>query len=119
MTNSFLKYWAPLYLYAGLIFYLSGISKPLPDVSIPFFDKVLHISEYAIFGLLASRAFKNSSKKSLFENFKILAISLSIVYGISDECHQSLIAERQFSIFDILADGIGGTLGVFVYGRLY
>lgn len=115
--KDFLKYWIPLYIYAGLIFYLSSVPKPLPEVGIPFFDKVLHICEYAVFGLLAARAFKHSSRRTLLENFKLLAILVSILYGISDEFHQGFVPERQFSIFDIIADGIGGTLGAFVYGR--
>jgi len=115
MLKSLLKYWVPLYLYAGLIFYLSSIPKPLPEVGIPFFDKVLHVFEYAVFGLLASRAFKHSPRKIFFENFVILAVSLSVLYGISDEFHQMFVSERQMSIFDVAADGIGGIVGTFIY----
>lgn len=116
MKNNFFKYWAPLYLYAGIIFYISGISRPLPEVTIPFFDKALHVGEYALFGLLAARAFKNSSRKILFENFKIMAVLTAFLYGVSDEIHQSFIAERQFSIFDMFADAVGGTVGTVIYG---
>jgi len=119
LTNSFLKYWAPLYIYAGLIFYLSSAPRPIPEVGIPYFDKVLHIFEYAVFGILASRAFKNSPRKTFFGNFKILAILASIIYGISDEIHQGFISERDLSVFDMLADGLGGILGTFIYGRYH
>lgn len=119
LANNFLKYWAPLYVYAGLIFYLSSLSRPLPEVSIPFFDKSIHIFEYAVFGLLASRAFRNSPRKTFFENFKVLAILTSLIYGISDEFHQGFVPGRQFSVFDMMADGIGGGLGAFIYGRYY
>ncbi len=117
LTNNFLKYWAPFYFYAGVIFLLSSIPRPLPRIVIPHFDKLLHIFEYTLFGFLGSRAFKNSSKKIFFENFKIIAILLSIVYGISDEFHQRLVSERQFSIFDMVADSIGGVIGTFVYSK--
>ena len=100
-----------------MIFYVSGISRPLPGVSIPLLDKFLHICEYAVFGILAARAFKNSSRKTFFENFKIFAIIVSIVYGISDEFHQSFIPLRQFSMLDMMADGIGGVVGVILYGK--
>ena len=113
----FFKYWSPLYLYAGLIFYLSSMPKPLPEIGIPYLDKALHVCEYALFGLLASRAFKNSSRKAFFENFKILAVLVSIIYGISDEFHQKLVPGRLCSVSDMIADSIGGILGVFVYGR--
>lgn len=116
----FLTYWLPFYLYAGFIFYVSGISRPpLVRIEIPFFDKVLHIGEYAIFAILASRSFRNSSRKAFFENFKILAVLISIIYGISDEFHQAFIPERDCNFFDVLSDSIGGILGVFIYGRYY
>lgn len=115
--KSFFKYWVPLYIYAGIIFYVSGMSRPLPDVDIPFFDKLLHILEYGLFAILASRAFRKSSRKSVFENFKILAVLVSIAYGISDEFHQAFVSGRDFSVFDMAADSIGGILGAFVYGR--
>ena len=115
--SNFLKYWIPLYLYAGIIFYFSSITKPLPAIHIPFFDKAMHIAEYTIFGYLAARALKNSPRKAFFENFKILAVLFSVFYGISDEFHQGFVSERDVSVLDVAADGVGGILGVFVYGR--
>ena len=117
--RSLLKYWVPLYVYAGFIFYLSSVPRALPDIGIPFLDKILHVCGYAVFGLIASRAFRNSSRKVFLENFKIFAILVSIAYGISDEFHQALVPGRQFSIFDMIADGIGGVIGVFAYGRYH
>jgi len=113
------KYWLPLYVYGAVIFYMSGIPKPLPPVSIPYFDKFLHIIEYSIFGFLAARAFKYSPRNIFHENFKILAILAAILYGFSDEVHQLFVPMRQFSIFDIIADAIGGTIGALMYGRYY
>jgi VanZ family protein len=115
--NSIIKYWVPLYVYAGIIFYFSSLPRPLPEIGLPCFDKILHICEYAVFGLLSARAFKNSSRKALIENFKIFAILVTLAYGISDEFHQVFIAERQFSVFDMIADGIGGIIGTLFYGR--
>lgn len=119
LVNSFLKYWIPLYVYAGLIFYFSSIPKPLPPIHIPQFDKLMHIVEYSVFGYLAARALKNSAKKAFFENFKILAVLISVLYGISDEFHQMFISERNVSVFDVMADAVGGALGVFIYGRYH
>lgn len=115
--KGFFKYWAPLYIYAGIIFFISGISKPLPEIDIPSLDKLLHVLEYGIFAILAGRAFKNSSKEKIFDNFKMLAALAAIAYGISDEFHQSFVAGRCFSVFDIMADSVGGILGAFIYGR--
>jgi len=119
LIKKFLKYWAPLYLYAGIIFYISSIPKPLPHIAIPYFDKFLHIIEYAIFGILASRAFKNSSQEILYKNFKMLAVLAAVVYGASDEFHQLFVSCRSYDVFDITADLIGGTIGAIFYGKYH
>jgi len=117
LKNNFLKYWLPVYIYAGVIFYISSVPGPLPRVGIPFFDKLFHIGEYALFGLLCCRALRNSSPQLLIENFKIFGIIIVILFGILDEYHQAFIPGRDFSIFDIFSDAIGGLIGVFIYGR--
>lgn len=113
----FLKYWVPLYLYAGVIFYMSSLPHPLPRVSIPYFDKFLHIIEYAVFGILAARAFKNSPREALHRNFKILTILAVLVYGASDEFHQLFVSCRDCNVFDLMADLAGGTMGAVFYGK--
>ena len=117
MIKKFLKYWAPLYLYAGIIFYVSSIPKPLPDISIPYFDKVLHVIEYAVFGILAARAFKSSPREILYKNFKMLAVLAAVAYGASDELHQLFVSCRVCDAFDLAADLAGGTIGVVFYGK--
>jgi VanZ family protein len=117
LIRRFLKYWLPLYLYAGIIFYVSSIPKPLPQISIPNFDKVLHLIEYAIFGILAARAFKSSSREVLYKNFIMLAVLASVTYGASDEFHQFFVSYRSCDAFDVMADLIGGTIGAIFYGK--
>jgi VanZ family protein len=117
LIKTFLKYWAPLYLYAGIIFYISSIPKPLPDISIPYFDKFLHVIEYAVFGILVARAFKSSPAEVLYKNFKILAVLAVVVYGASDEIHQFFVSCRVCDAFDLVADLAGGTIGVIFYGK--
>lgn len=114
-----IKYWAPLYIYAGIIFYMSGLSQPLPQVSIPYFDKFLHLIEYAIFGILAARAFRSSGREALYKNFIMLAILTSVAYGASDELHQFFVSCRDSNVFDITADLAGGTIGAIFYGRYH
>ena len=119
LSKEFLKYWAPLYLYAGIIFYISNIPKPLPHIAIPHFDKFLHIIEYAIFGILASRAFKSSPREVLYKNFKILAVLAAVAYGASDEFHQFFVSCRSCDVFDVTADLVGGTIGAIFYGKYH
>ena len=119
MIKGFLKYWLPLYVYSGIIFYFSSIPKPLPDISIPYFDKFLHLIEYAVFGILAGRAFKSSTQEALYKNFKILAVLAAVAYGASDELHQFFVSCRSCDVFDLIADLAGGTIGVIFYGRYH
>ncbi len=42
----------------------------------------------------------------------VVVLTVTILYGISDEFHQSFVPGRQPSWYDVLADGLGGLLGV-------
>ena len=105
--------WLPPCLYAAVIFYLSS----LPGATyLPAFfsaDKVLHVGEYGILGYLVARALRNYglTRKTLF----IRAFALGVLYGISDEVHQMFVPHRCPSVMDILADGIGSSLGIGIY----
>lgn len=107
----FLKYWLPVYLYAGLIFFYSSMSQPPLRPVILHGDKLLHLAEYAVFGYLIARAAKNSSSVKLKAYFRIFAVGVAFAYGLSDEFHQSFVPGRQVEILDIFADGFGAFLG--------
>lgn len=108
----FLKYWLPVYLYAGLIFFYSSLSSPplfLPKIL--HADKLLHLLEYAILGYLIARAAGNSANLQLSTHFRIFAVSIAILYGLTDEFHQCFVPGRKVEILDVLADGAGALLG--------
>ncbi len=115
MMKNILKYWAPLYVYGAVIFYMSSLPHPLPMIPILHFDKFAHIVEYAVFGGLAARALKNSRREDFQKNFKVLAILASVAYAASDELHQLFVSCRDCSAFDLMADVIGGLVGVMFY----
>lgn len=76
-----------------------------------FSDKVAHFIVYTGLGFLFVRAFyPNVYQWSWFQ--VILVASLGcLVYGASDEFHQSFVPHRSMDIFDLLADVLGGFLG--------
>ncbi|MBU3933098.1 MAG: VanZ family protein [Candidatus Omnitrophica bacterium] len=107
----FLKFWLPVYLYAGLIFIYSAQSSVAFVPEILYGDKLLHFVEYAILGYLIARAAKNSSSLQLRAHFRIFAVSLASLYGLSDEFHQYFVPGREVEILDALADAAGAVFG--------
>ena len=109
-----LKYWAPVILYAALIFIISSLSLPQQELpGLPYLDKVLHLIEYSILGFLLYRAFINSDNKFLVKYCVLLTILTAVCYGLSDEYHQLFVPTREFDLYDVLFDGIGASISVF------
>jgi VanZ family protein len=74
--------------------------------------KLAHLTEYAILGLLAARAFTTSSRQGLRRHWFLYSLLLVIVYALSDELHQSFVPSRTGSIYDSLIDIAGGLLAL-------
>ena len=99
-----------------LIFFLSSQSS-LPAVSsFSGADLLLHAVFYAILCVFFARSFTDPRIRNW--NRMILLTILVIVYGITDEYHQSFVPGRDASIWDVLADGVGGFLAAaMLFGR--
>jgi VanZ family protein len=97
----------------GLIFFLSSLpssSISLPDiVSI---DKFLHVG---IYGLLAAAALLAVPAEHYLRRPGLISLAvvvLCLLYGISDECHQSFVPGRELSGLDLAADAAGAAAAV-------
>ncbi len=112
---SYLKYWFPVFVYSGIIFFLSSLPADVTK-QMPFtvWDKLEHAIEFAILGFLVSRALRYTSTLSPLA-ICVVAVACCIGYGISDEFHQSFVPGREVSGWDAMADGIGGIIGATVY----
>jgi len=111
-------YWLPVVAYAGLIFYLSSLSKPeeyLPSVLAELGDKVLHAVEYGLLGALCYRAFRHGANAWAARYAWQLAIIAAAVYGVTDEVHQAFVPLRDADVLDFLMDGIGAAIGATVW----
>jgi len=115
VKTGFIKFWLPVYFYAGVIFILSSIPQPAPAVEIPHLDKLLHVFEYAILGFLLIRALRNSDFQLTKIACQILAITFTAIYGIIDEIHQYYVPSRAACIYDVFFDTIGACVGVVFY----
>ncbi len=65
-------------------------------------------------GLFCTRALLNTTT---LPNKAVvwIVISLCFFYGISDEYHQSFVVGRVAEWGDVVADTIGGSIGVLIY----
>ena len=70
--------------------------------------KLAHFAEYAVLGLLAARAFRDSSRTLLRAHWFLYALLLVILYALSDEFHQRFVPSRTGSLYDSLIDIAGG-----------
>jgi len=100
-----------LVVYIGLIFYMS--SQPAPEVigevgeKIVGFDKLLHVIEFFILGVLVFLFMKQTRFP---EKRYVIAILFVIFYAFFDESHQAFVPGRFSSFYDFLADCVGGLL---------
>lgn len=46
----------------------------------------------------------------------LIAFGLTVLYGLSDEWHQSFVPGRQPDILDVMVDGFGAACGLYVAG---
>lgn len=91
-----------------LIFFLSA-QPSLPIVSLFYgADLLAHVAFYGVLCVLLVRSLVPPQVRT-WKRVLILTI-LVIAYGVTDEYHQSFVAGRDASAWDILADGTGGFL---------
>jgi len=90
---------AALAVYAGAIFFISGVpldERP-PLLAFPKSDGLLHAMEFALFFFLARKATGKTA----------LALLLTVVYAGSDELHQAFVPSREASLADFGFDILG------------
>ena len=74
--------------------------------------KSAHLIEYAVLGLLASRAFRSSSRPRLRSWWHVSALALVAACALLDEYHQSFEPTRTGTVYDSVIDVIGGVCAV-------
>lgn len=104
----------PAILWALLIFVASSIPNvTLPDLKFAPSDKIIHTLAYAVLCGLIERAFARQTKFPRLASWRLgVAVLLTIIYGVTDEFHQSFVPNRDASVLDLVADSLGGLLFV-------
>jgi len=101
----------PMAVAMGTIFFLShqpGDSLSLPEI--PGMDKVAHMAAYGFLAATILVALSDRQKHTRPKRVLWLTVLFCVLYGISDEFHQSFIPGRSSSFFDVLADSGGAAL---------
>lgn len=127
-----LKYYLPVLIWMIYIFYMShqngtistNNSSSIVNNIINFFNlpntysaifttiirKGAHICEYALLAILLFYAISHTTNHHIY----LITLIISLVYASSDEFHQLFIPGRSGQIQDILIDGIGIIIGLFI-----
>jgi VanZ family protein len=115
VRRAFLTLWGPFLAALIIVFWLSSLPH-VPGAQ-HFWDKLLHAVGYAVLGVLALRAFHGGFSRPRLEPILYAALVV-IVWGISDEFHQSFVPGRDASGWDVLADVVGFLIAVLVFATL-
>ena len=76
--------------------------------------KLAHLTEYAILGFLAARAFRTSPNPAISRHWFLISAALIVVYALIDEYHQSFVPDRTGSVYDSFIDMAGGLAALIV-----
>lgn len=101
-------------LYICLIFGMSSIQSLKVPGPFPFMDKVAHLMEYSLFGLLVGRAIRFTMSGSSRVKMSIAAIAFGGFVGMCDELYQRFVPGRSSDVFDWLTDLTAVTLAVVI-----
>lgn len=111
-TALFLYYWLPVALYIGLIFSASSIPGRDIPVLFPYMDKLEHVAEYSLFGLLLGRAFRFTVGGQRGRLWAFATVALGGLVGALDELYQRLTPGRSSDVRDWAVDLTAVSLAV-------
>ena len=112
---SIIRFWLPVVLWAAVIFTFSTWpTKKSSEFYLWDFivKKTAHVVEYGIFTILIYRALKASGVNKL--EAAVYAVILAIMYGMSDEFHQSFTPGREPKVRDVVIDSFGSMISMYL-----
>ena len=110
--------WLPAISLMAGIFYLSHQSTPLGETSNGALPIVAHLGLFATLAVFISFGLTGSAGRPCRAPLwlvAVLAFSLTVLYGVTDEVHQAFVAGRVASEADLALDATGALLAVAAY----
>jgi VanZ family protein len=122
MLRRILVYWLPPLAWMGLIFFLSA-QPDLPHVPGAWLDTLLkklgHAVAYGVLAWLYLRGLRQcGGKRVSLTLLHVVSAGLAVTYAMSDEYHQTFVSGRNGNLFDVVIDGIGAGVAMWLDWRL-
>ena len=105
ISQLFIKFWLPALLCVAGVLFVGSRPNLTPPISFSNSDKVAHIAEYLVLGLMLTRATLATWKPRV--PAALVAVSLGLLVGTTDELTQAHVPGRSCSGFDLMADAVG------------
>lgn len=74
-------------------------------------DKLAHLGAYILWGALCAWPLSRTLPRLSSPSWILLSGLLGLMFGISDEIHQSFVPSRSADPWDAAMDGVGALLG--------
>lgn len=103
--------WMITIVIATAIFYVSSLSFEAGGVGSDISSILYHILAFFFFAFFLMICLV----KGVNRNLVILGIVLAVLYGVSDEFHQSFVPGRSSALKDVLYDSVGILFAFMVY----
>ncbi len=103
-ASALLRYWLPAVAYVALIFSLSSIHGADLPGGFPNLDKIVHLLEYSLLGLLLGRAIRFTLAGRGQTVAVVSTILLGAAIGVADELYQRRVQGRSSDIRDWMVD---------------
>lgn len=100
-------YWLPALAWMWVIFHFSAVpgeELPAPATASP--DYITHGAEYFVLAFLLFLALQRSIRWTFIISFAV-TLGWCLLYGLGNELYQLYVPSRGFSMWDVLADGVG------------
>ena len=105
----------PMLAVMASIFLLSHTPGDNLPSAINGMDKICHAVAYGVLTLCFLYAVHPRFRNRSFLELGVAAVTFSLLFGVSDEFHQTFIAQRSADWRDLVADVTGSFLAVFIW----